>query len=423
MQRSRISLLLFFLLFCSGLKAQHAGTPDFDVHLSGKSAFLSIKFDADKTEKGNLKIKDVLVEEDFIKSIIYHTNAHQIPIAPGKYYTLEVKLVNAQIIKLLIEPLKVPVLVFMAPGETSEVNISTRSPRPLDTDIRFSGAFADINNFLIDYNLLFSEYNSKNKLLASSGYSEKLAFLEEKKNHNKIPEWFYHYFYDKINYTQVNDILKNKPGSEAEETLHIKNLPLDNPLLKSNPVYFTFLANFIAFEFKKVRYTYPFYQQFLAFAEKELSEPVKQTIYQRLLFECDSQHLVHTDIKNIIKSRITDKGFLEYFHNREIFKALPAGTQAPDFELIDSLENVHKLADYKGKVVLLAFWFDRCGPCIREFPAENELVEKYKNEDFALISLCVNSRKEDWQWASRRYGLKTINLYADEKADQKLIRN
>lgn len=50
-----------------------------------------------------------------------------------------------------------------------------------------------------------------------------------------------------------------------------------------------------------------------------------------------------------------------------------------------------KLADYKGKFVLLDFWATWCGPCLGETPHLKAIFEKYgKREDFVLIGLSLD---------------------------------
>ena len=48
------------------------------------------------------------------------------------------------------------------------------------------------------------------------------------------------------------------------------------------------------------------------------------------------------------------------------------------------------LADFRGKVVALTFWGSWCGPCLREIPAERELVAKYRGRPFALLGVDCN---------------------------------
>jgi thiol-disulfide isomerase/thioredoxin/Tfp pilus assembly protein PilF len=47
------------------------------------------------------------------------------------------------------------------------------------------------------------------------------------------------------------------------------------------------------------------------------------------------------------------------------------------------------LADYRGKVVLLNFWYPSCGPCRGEFPTLQRVLDKYKDRGFEILSLNV----------------------------------
>jgi peroxiredoxin len=70
---------------------------------------------------------------------------------------------------------------------------------------------------------------------------------------------------------------------------------------------------------------------------------------------------------------------------------LYVGAPAPDFDARDLHGKPLRLADYRGRVVLLSFWFTGCGPCIGMVPKEQELTEKYRDKQFALIGVCRDS--------------------------------
>ncbi|MCB0668289.1 MAG: TlpA family protein disulfide reductase [Saprospiraceae bacterium] len=72
------------------------------------------------------------------------------------------------------------------------------------------------------------------------------------------------------------------------------------------------------------------------------------------------------------------------------------------------------LAEFRGKPVWVSFWFTGCKPCIREFPIENQLVEKYRDTDMQFISICTNSDEQMWKKMIREHHLKTQNLFANE---------
>jgi thiol-disulfide isomerase/thioredoxin len=57
---------------------------------------------------------------------------------------------------------------------------------------------------------------------------------------------------------------------------------------------------------------------------------------------------------------------------------LAIGTDAPEWELRDADGKVHKLSDYKGKLVLMDFWATWCGPCKLAMPGVQRLHEAHK---------------------------------------------
>jgi cytochrome c biogenesis protein CcmG/thiol:disulfide interchange protein DsbE len=62
-----------------------------------------------------------------------------------------------------------------------------------------------------------------------------------------------------------------------------------------------------------------------------------------------------------------------------------AGKPAPDFTVSDGKTSVH-LADYRGKVVLLNFWWSQCAPCIEELPS----LEQFHHENPNVVVLAVS---------------------------------
>ena len=60
---------------------------------------------------------------------------------------------------------------------------------------------------------------------------------------------------------------------------------------------------------------------------------------------------------------------------------------ASDFELQNMDEEIKKLSDYRGQVVLLNFWATWCPPCIREMPSMERLHQEINAKDFKVIAI------------------------------------
>lgn len=62
---------------------------------------------------------------------------------------------------------------------------------------------------------------------------------------------------------------------------------------------------------------------------------------------------------------------------------------APEFELIDLDDQVHRLADYKGKPVIVNFWATWCPPCREEMPSMERAWQRIQPEGIAMIGINV----------------------------------
>ncbi len=63
------------------------------------------------------------------------------------------------------------------------------------------------------------------------------------------------------------------------------------------------------------------------------------------------------------------------------------GSQAPSFELMDLDGETVRLADFRGRPVVVNFWASWCGPCVEEFPLLQEAAAAHAPDGLALIGI------------------------------------
>ena len=63
------------------------------------------------------------------------------------------------------------------------------------------------------------------------------------------------------------------------------------------------------------------------------------------------------------------------------------GSPAPDFSLPTADGGTVRLADLKGKPILINFWATWCPPCREEMPAMQELYEQYRERGLVILAV------------------------------------
>ena len=94
--------------------------------------------------------------------------------------------------------------------------------------------------------------------------------------------------------------------------------------------------------------------------------------------------------------------------NRLIYTSV--GKTAPLFSSLDTANNKIALQQFRGKYVLLDFWASWCGPCREENPAIRKTFEEFKNKGFVIISVSLDTDKENWLNAINKDKLTWVHL-------------
>ena len=69
----------------------------------------------------------------------------------------------------------------------------------------------------------------------------------------------------------------------------------------------------------------------------------------------------------------------------------PFTAYAAEFTLEDLQGKTHRIADYRGKWVLVNFWATWCPPCMNEIPELSSLHKAHKDHDLVVIAIAMDA--------------------------------
>src|SRR5205085_4862871 len=89
----------------------------------------------------------------------------------------------------------------------------------------------------------------------------------------------------------------------------------------------------------------------------------------------------------------------------------------PDLAFTDAGGQPRKLADFRGRTVLLNLWATWCVPCRKEMPALDALQAKLGGEAFQVVAVNIDTRNLDKPKAwLKEVGIQRLGYYADPSA-------
>jgi thiol-disulfide isomerase/thioredoxin len=100
-------------------------------------------------------------------------------------------------------------------------------------------------------------------------------------------------------------------------------------------------------------------------------------------------------------------------------RAKVIGKPAAEFEAADLKGKSHALKDYKGKVVVLDFWYRGCGWCMRAMPQMKQLAAEFHGAPVAVIGMNIDPNEADAKFVVDKFGLDYATLRIDRKLPQK----
>jgi thiol-disulfide isomerase/thioredoxin len=100
--------------------------------------------------------------------------------------------------------------------------------------------------------------------------------------------------------------------------------------------------------------------------------------------------------------------------------------RVPDLAFRDASGTERRLADWRGRTVLLNLWATWCVPCRKEMPALDALQQKLGGPNFEVVAVNIDTRDADKPVAwLKDVGITRLGYYADPSAkvfqDLKLV--
>ena len=113
------------------------------------------------------------------------------------------------------------------------------------------------------------------------------------------------------------------------------------------------------------------------------------------------------------------RGNVNYYTQQAETRRKVIGQDAADWELKDLAWNTHTMREYRGKVVVLDFWYRGCGWCIRAMPQMKQLAKDFQGPPVAILGMNNDKDVKAAQFVVDEMGLNYTTLIEATKEPEK----
>ncbi|WP_431294433.1 redoxin domain-containing protein [Pedobacter sp. P26] len=104
-------------------------------------------------------------------------------------------------------------------------------------------------------------------------------------------------------------------------------------------------------------------------------------------------------------------------------KATYVGSLSPTFSKSDMDGKMIKLADFKGRYVLIDFWASWCKPCRAENPYVIKAYDKFRDKGFQVLGISLDKDKNSWLKAVKDDALPYTQILDEAANGQRIADN
>jgi thiol-disulfide isomerase/thioredoxin len=142
-----------------------------------------------------------------------------------------------------------------------------------------------------------------------------------------------------------------------------------------------------------------------------------------IAFELAAADFKNADLKELVKKQLdSHERMVNYLVESANDRNEVIGKPSDEWSTTDLSGAAHALKDYRGKVVILDFWYRGCGWCIRAMPQMKQVAAHYKDRPVVVFGMNTDRKEEDAQFVIDRMQLNYSNLKATGLPEKYKVR-